>query len=100
MDCWSCAPLTPFIALVQLFTISAATTNKAVEKYSRPLGAIVISIGICTLLFGMVRYFTIQSALLNGNYPVARVSTILLALILGAVIVVVFGVIVGVRGHS
>ena len=48
----------------------------------------------------MVRYFTIQSALLNGNYPVARVSTILLALILGAVIVVVFGVIVGVRGHS
>ena len=83
---------------MQLFTISAATTNKDIEKYSRPLGAIIIGIGIATLLFGMVRYFTIQNALVNGNYPVARVSTILLALVLGAVIVVVFGVIVGVRG--
>ncbi len=56
-------------------------------------------LGLCTLLFGMVRYFTIQSALLTGNYPVARVSAIMLGLILGAIIVVVFGVIVGVRSH-
>ncbi|KAF7799443.1 hypothetical protein EIP86_010678 [Pleurotus ostreatoroseus] len=85
------------VALVQLFTISAATSNKAIQKYSKPLGAIVIILGLCTLLFGAVRYFTIQNALLSGNYPVARVSTIMLALILGAIIVVVFGIIVGVR---
>lgn len=48
----------------------------------------------------MVRYFTIQNALIGGNYPVARVSAILLATVLGAVIIVVFGVIVGVRGSS
>ena len=87
-------------ALVQLFTISAATTNTAIEKYSRPLGAIIIVLGLITLLFGMVRYFTIQNALIGGNYPVARVSTIILALILGAIIIVVFGVILGVRGKS
>lgn len=85
---------------MQLFTISAATTNKTLEHYSRPIGAVIISIGLATLLLGLVRYFTIQAALVGGNYPVARVSTIMLAMIMSAVIVVVFGIILGVREHS
>ncbi|KAI0345596.1 hypothetical protein BDW22DRAFT_1417975 [Trametopsis cervina] len=85
------------VALVQLFTISAATSNKALEHYSRPIGAIVICIGLATLVLGLVRYFTIQSALVGGSYPVARVSTIMLAVIMSAVIIAVFGIIVGVR---
>jgi uncharacterized membrane protein YidH (DUF202 family) len=84
-------------ALVQLFTISAATTNEALERYSRPIGATVICIGLGTLLMGLVRYFMIQSALVGGNFPVARLSTIMLALIMSAIIVAVFGIIVGVR---
>lgn len=84
-------------ALVQLFTISAATTNKALESYSRPIGAVVIFVGLATLLLGLFRYFAIQTALIGGNYPVARVSTILLAVVMCTIIVVVFGIILGVR---
>jgi uncharacterized membrane protein YidH (DUF202 family) len=85
---------------VQLFTISAATTNKGLETYSRPLGAVIISVGLATLLLGVVRYFMIQNALIGGNYPVARASTILLAVVMGAIIVAVFGILIGVRPHS
>lgn len=67
------------------------------ERYSRPIGALVICVGLATLLLGLVRYFTIQTALIGGNYPAARVSPIMLAMIMSAVIVLVFGVIVGVR---
>ncbi|KAI0684522.1 hypothetical protein BC835DRAFT_1293053 [Cytidiella melzeri] len=77
------------VALVQLFTISAATNNKALERYSRPIGAIIIFIGLATLVLGIVRYFTIQTALMGGNFPVARVSTIMLGVIMSAVIVAV-----------
>ena len=84
-------------ALVQLFTISAATTNKAIERYSRPIGAVIIAIGLATLLLGLVRYFTIQAALVGGNYPAARVSPIMLSMVMSAIIVVVFGIVVGVR---
>ena len=85
---------------MQLFTISAETTNKALEPWSRPIGATIIALGLATLCFGVVRYFSIQNALLGGNYPVARVSTILLAIILGIIIVVVFGVLLGVRSRG
>lgn len=82
---------------MQLFTISAATNNKALERYSRPIGAVIIFIGLATLVLGLVRYFTIQTALVGGNFPIARVSTIMLAMIMSAIIVVVFGIIIGVR---
>ncbi|GJE92650.1 DUF202 domain-containing protein [Phanerochaete sordida] len=85
------------VALVQLFTISAATSNHSLEAYSRPIGAVVICVGLATLALGLTRYFAIQNALIDGNYPVARVSTMLLALVMMAIIVVVFGIIVGVR---
>ncbi|KAI0785125.1 hypothetical protein C8Q75DRAFT_794618 [Abortiporus biennis] len=84
------------VALVQLFTI-ASTTNKTVERYSRPLGATIIIIGWLTLLMGVVRYFTIQYALLNGDFPVARVTTAALSLALLVIVLVVFGVLVAVK---
>ena len=88
------------VALVQLFTISAATNNKALEPWSRPMGAVVIALGLGTLCFGVTRFFSIQNALLGGNYPVARISTILLAVVLGVIIILVFGVLLGVRSRT
>lgn len=82
---------------MQLFTLSAAASDRSLTGWSRPIGAVVICVGLATLLLGVVRYFTIQSALVQGNFPVARVSTIMLAVVLGVVVVVVFGIIVGVR---
>lgn len=81
-------------------TISAATTNKALEPWSRPIGATIIALGFATLCFGATRYFSIQTALLGGNYPVARISAILLACVLGVMIMIVFGVLIGVRSRT
>jgi len=84
------------VALVQLFTI-ASTSNKALTKYSRPLGATIVVIGVCTLVLGVVRYFTVQGALVDGKFPVARVNPALLSLSLLAVVLVIFGILLGVR---
>ncbi|KAI0088605.1 hypothetical protein BDY19DRAFT_174293 [Irpex rosettiformis] len=85
------------VALVQLFTLSAETSSKTLEKYSRPLGAVIIIIGLGVLLLGLVRYFLIQNALMGGNYPIARVSIFLISVVMSAITIVVFGIIVGVR---
>ena len=83
-------------ALVQLFNISAPN-NKALEKFARPLGAVIICIGLATLVLGLVRFFAIQKALIGGQYPVARVSAMLLAATMSVVVAIVFGIILGVR---
>ncbi|KAI0330814.1 hypothetical protein GY45DRAFT_1277080 [Cubamyces sp. BRFM 1775] len=77
------------VALVQLFTLSAAT-NKHMERFARPLGALMIIIGLFTLTVGVVRYFLVQDALIRGVYPVARISTTALSFIMLSLIIVVF----------
>ncbi|CAL1713570.1 unnamed protein product [Somion occarium] len=84
------------VALVQLFTI-AATSQENIEKYSRPLGGIIIILGLITLAIGVFRYFVIQRALVEGNFPAARISPLLLSLALLAIIVVLFGILLAVR---
>ena len=46
---------------------------------------------------GLVRYFTIQTALTKGCFPVARVIIAFIAIVLSTLVVIVFGVLVGVR---
>ncbi|RPD56134.1 hypothetical protein L227DRAFT_483500, partial [Lentinus tigrinus ALCF2SS1-6] len=77
------------VALVQLFTL-AATMDTDMERFARPLGAVMIALGLFTLLVGIARYFLIQNALLRGVYPVARVSPTLLSAVLVLVVIVVF----------
>ncbi|KAI0088594.1 hypothetical protein BDY19DRAFT_891052 [Irpex rosettiformis] len=84
------------VALVQLFNISSSSDNSA-RKYSRPIGAVIVSIGLATLVLGLVRFFSVQKALVGGTYPVARVSMLLLAITMSVVVVAVFGIIIGVR---
>ena len=88
-----CRPAPPSPALVQLFTLSAATTDKDLARFARPLGAVMIVLGLLTLVIGVGRYFLIQDALVRGMYPVARVSTTLLSFTLLALVLVVFVII-------
>ncbi|GBE85211.1 hypothetical protein BKA93DRAFT_737765 [Sparassis latifolia] len=84
------------VALVQLFTIAEAS-NQKLEKYSRPLGATFIMIGLFTLALGGARYFEVQGALIRGVYPAIRISVVLVSVALGAVILIVFCIILAVR---
>ncbi|RDX46561.1 hypothetical protein OH76DRAFT_1355844 [Lentinus brumalis] len=85
------------VALVQLFTLAATTTNSHVDRFARPLGAVMIGLGLFTLLVGVARYFLIQEALIRGVYPVARISPTLLSLILVLVVIVVFVIVLVAR---
>jgi len=84
------------VALVQLFSI-AGSTNQKLLKYSRPLGATIIIIGLCTLFLGVVRYFSVQTLLLRGMYPVARMGAVLVAIALCAIIIATFVILVASR---
>jgi len=94
------------VALVQLFTISGSSmststkitgTTPRIQMYARPLGAITVIMGLVVLVIGLVRYFIIQTALTKGRFPVARVIIAFIAIVLSALVVTVFGVLVGVR---
>ncbi|KAG2144193.1 uncharacterized protein EDB93DRAFT_1228555 [Suillus bovinus] len=93
------------VALVQLFTLSSSTNTNIYnqrERFARPLGAIVVLLGFLIIAFyntfssvvGLVRYFMTQAALVRGFFPVARNSIATIAFSLGAVVVIVFGVLV------
>ena len=92
-----CPCVCNFAALVQLFTLSAQATNSNMERFARPLGAVMIGLGIYTLSVGVLRYFLVQQALVRGVYPVARVGLTMLAGILVVVVVVVFVIILVAR---
>ncbi|KAI0642997.1 hypothetical protein C8Q79DRAFT_916454 [Trametes meyenii] len=82
------------VALVQLFSLSAATAHREdLNRFARPLGAVMIAIGLYTLGVGAVRYFLVQEALVRGVYPVARVTTTLLSFGVLAMVIAVFVVI-------
>lgn len=87
------------VALVQLFTLSSSTdanTHGEIvpQRFARPLGATVVLLGLFILIYGLVRYFMTQAALIRGFFPVARNSIAALAFALGAVVGIVFGVLV------
>ena len=82
---------------MQLFTLAATTMDTHVERFARPLGAVMIGLGLFTLLIGIARYFLIQDALIHGKYPVARVSPTLLSVVLVLVVIVVFVIILVAR---
>ncbi|KZP19232.1 hypothetical protein FIBSPDRAFT_688937, partial [Athelia psychrophila] len=76
------------VALVQLFILSPSSTS--IQKFARPIGTATVALAFSILLVGSVRFFTIQSALTRGKFPVARVTVAGMALALGAVVVMVF----------
>ncbi|KAG1885190.1 hypothetical protein F4604DRAFT_1878588 [Suillus subluteus] len=86
-------------APVQLFTLSSSTNTYDQgridpQRFARPLGATVVLLGLFILVYGLVRYFMTQAALLQGFFPVARNSIAAVAFALGAIVSIVFGVLV------
>lgn len=79
---------------MQLFSLS--NSELPVQRFARPLGAITIAFAFAMLVIGFVRFFTIQTALTRGKFPVARVTVAAMSLALAGVVVVVFGIILAV----
>ncbi|KAF9534518.1 hypothetical protein CPB83DRAFT_804538 [Crepidotus variabilis] len=87
------------VALVQLFSAASAAVppggNQGTHRlhvYIRPLGAGAVVIGLAVLFIGVVRYYTVQAALVKGSFPVARLATAFIATMLTALVTLTFGV--------
>ncbi|KAJ3895298.1 hypothetical protein GG344DRAFT_86008 [Lentinula edodes] len=83
-------------ALVQLFTVSSNSTSN-IQSYAQPLGSTSVCLGIVVLLIGLIRYFTVQTALTQGKFPVSRLMIGGIALILLAIVTTVFVVLIAGR---
>ncbi|KAH7337049.1 hypothetical protein B0J17DRAFT_574079 [Rhizoctonia solani] len=90
------------VALVQLFTIAAQQPTGTVligaklQRFARPLGAVIVVIGMAVLALGVNRYFRIQHALTLNKFPPARKTVAFISTVLAAIVAVVFGILVGV----
>jgi len=111
------------VALVQLFTIADITSRSAnapvqlsamtrrVQRFARPLGVTTVLLALAVLFIGMCqflislpqlipslavnRYFRIQYALPQNQFPVARLSIAFVSFILGGLVAVVFAALLG-----
>ncbi|KAJ3827862.1 hypothetical protein EV361DRAFT_795207 [Lentinula raphanica] len=89
--------------LVQLFTISSNTSSESIgfaskiQSFARPLGSTSVGLGILVLLIGLLRYFTVQTALTEGKFPVSRLMIGGIALSLLAIVTTVFAVLIAGR---
>lgn len=92
----------------------AAIDVRKMHAFARPLGAVTVTMGLVVLVIGMyalvkgtkhalsilsgvLRYFTVQTALTKGMFPVARIAISVIALALGVLIVLTFGILVAGR---
>jgi len=86
------------VALVQLFTLTASGSveNSGINlsKFAKPLGAAIIIFALIILAVGSFRYFSTQSALVRGYFPVARNSITAIAFVLGTLVGIVFAIII------
>jgi len=81
------------VALTQLF--DAASSHASSHKlgvYIRPLGASTVIVGLLVLFIGITRYFTVQVALTKGVFPVARLATGFVAMMMGVLVTLTFGI--------
>ena len=106
--------LTIISAVVQLLMVNSTRTGGQSSdlRFAKPLGATIILCGILILVFGacatqlqrcqalilchqgLVRYFGTQSALVRGEFPVARYSVAAIAFVLGTLVCTVFAIVV------
>ncbi|CAE6449786.1 hypothetical protein ACGC1H_005588 [Rhizoctonia solani] len=90
------------VALVQLFTIAAQQPTGTVligaklQRFARPLGAVIVVIGMAVLTLGVTRYFRVQHALTLNKFPPARKTVAFISTVLAAIVAIVFGILVGV----
>lgn len=78
------------VALVQLCNVSHETDSERAKKFARPLGASLIAMGLLVLGIGLIRYFVVQSSLVQGSFPVTRLSPILIAVTSISLVTMVF----------
>ncbi|KAF7318684.1 hypothetical protein HMN09_00380100 [Mycena chlorophos] len=80
------------VALIQLFLVSdeqlgiSPEEGRIMRNSAKPLAVGSIILALLVLALGTRRYFAVQAALIDGNFPVLRSTLGVLALVVGALI--------------
>ncbi|KAJ7300903.1 hypothetical protein DFH08DRAFT_122154 [Mycena albidolilacea] len=85
------------VALAQLLSISDRVENPhsvRLRHWARPLAGCMIVLALYVLGVGVSRYFSIQRGLVNGQFSATRLHAGVIALVSGAVITVLFGLLI------
>ncbi|KAJ6523946.1 hypothetical protein DFH09DRAFT_937601 [Mycena vulgaris] len=91
------------VALAQLLTLSERLKTelfvplKPFEAYAQPLAVASILLALDVLFLGTSRYFSIQAGLVRGLFPVARFRLTIISLVLGAIVSLLFGLLLAER---
>ncbi|PBK67386.1 hypothetical protein ARMSODRAFT_1085929 [Armillaria solidipes] len=81
------------VAVVQFCTL-ASTGLGNIQAFARPLGASTVVLAIALLVVGVIRFYTVQTHLTRGLFPVSRIFVYVISTFLVALIAVVFGALV------
>lgn len=84
--------LAQILSFTEFYTKDHTRRFRHVEVCARPLGAAAVVLALIILMIGVVRYFSVQHALVQGRFPVARIAVAFTAGLVGALIVAAFGV--------
>ncbi|KAG7448739.1 uncharacterized protein BT62DRAFT_929831 [Guyanagaster necrorhizus] len=81
------------VAVVQFCAI-ASTGLGNIQAYGRPIGAFTVALSIILLVVGVIRFYSVQTHLTRGLFPVSRIFVYVISTFLVALIAVVFGTLV------
>ncbi|KAG7441692.1 uncharacterized protein BT62DRAFT_955509 [Guyanagaster necrorhizus] len=90
------------VALVQLFSIATRTasfspTSAIMQGYARPLGATTVLLALGILGAGVSRFFSVQAALTEGKFPVARTVAIIITGCMATLVALLFAFVLAAR---
>ncbi|KAI5120146.1 hypothetical protein M0805_003633 [Coniferiporia weirii] len=84
------------VALVQLLALAPAEITHRLQRTGKALGAVTEVLGLGVIIIAALRYFGMQKALIKGKYEPAGLMIWLIAGATGALVVVMFGVLLGI----
>ncbi|KAF8172409.1 hypothetical protein K438DRAFT_1981574 [Mycena galopus ATCC 62051] len=70
------------------------------EVSARPLAACAIVLSLYVLIVGVLRFFSVQGELVNGNFPAARLHVGAITFCLGAIITLLFALLIAGRSTT
>ncbi|KAK0479034.1 hypothetical protein EDD18DRAFT_1207994 [Armillaria luteobubalina] len=93
------------VALVQLFSIamqsaSFSPTSSTTQGYAKPLGATTVLLALGILAVGVSRYFSVQIALTEGKFPVARTVAVIITGCMATLVALLFAFVLAARTRA
>ncbi|EJD02540.1 uncharacterized protein FOMMEDRAFT_109975 [Fomitiporia mediterranea MF3/22] len=79
------------VALVQLIALTPTSVPMRLERFGKILGAVIEIFGMCIMSIAVLRFFSMQKALINGNFPTANLVVWSIVFAMVVITLITFG---------